>query len=133
MTYGPARAANMILTGRYPRTARTYVFDTGTIGNTNYVAIPFNSPNKAGAMVVANFLISPEAQYEAGKPDVLGQVTPLAFDRLPKVWQDRFAQIPRHESTLPADVLNKRKLPELQATWLTRIERDWVANVLQSR
>ena len=131
MTYGPGRAANMILTGRYPRTVRTYVFETGTIGNTNYVAIPFNSPNKAAAMVVANFLISPEAQYEAAKPDVLGQTVPLSIDRLSKVWQDRFAQLPRHEATLSPEVLNRRKLPELQAPWLLRIERDWIANVLQ--
>jgi putative spermidine/putrescine transport system substrate-binding protein len=131
MTYGPGRAANLILTGRYPRTTRTYVFDTGTIGNTNYVGIPFNAANKAGAMVLANFLISPEAQYEAAKPEVLGQVPALAIDKLPKVWQDRFAALPRHEATLPVEVLSRRKLPELQSSWLTRIERDWIANVLQ--
>jgi len=131
MTYGPGRASNLILTGKYPRTVRTFVFDTGTIGNTNYVAIPFNSAHKAGAMVVANFLISPEAQLEAAKPDVMAWLTPLAVSKLPKQWQDRFAALPRHEATLPASVLNARKLPELQATWLTRIERDWVANVLQ--
>ena len=131
MNYSPGRAANMIVTGRYPRSVRTYVFDSGTIGNTNYVAIPFNSPNKAGAMVVANFLISPEAQFEAAKPDVLGQVTPLSIQRLSKVWQDKFATLQRHEATLSPEILNRKKLPELQATWLTRIEKDWTTNVLQ--
>jgi len=131
MNYSPGRAANMIATGRYAKSVRTYVFDTGTIANTNYLGIPFNAANKAGAMVVANFLLSPEAQFEAAKPDVLGQVTPLAITRLPREWQEKFGSLPRHEATLPVEILSKRKLPEMQAPWLQRIERDWVTNVLQ--
>jgi putative spermidine/putrescine transport system substrate-binding protein len=129
--YGSGRAANNIATGRYPRTVRSHVFDTGTIGNTNYVAIAFNTPRKSAAMVLANLLLSPEAQYEAAKPEVLAQPTPLDIARLSKIWQDKFAGIPRHEATLPASVLGPRRLPEMQATWLQRIERDWIANVLQ--
>ena len=131
MNYSPGRAANMIATGRYPKSVRTFVFDTGTIGNTNYVAIPFNSSAKAGALVVANFLLSPEAQFEAAKPEVLGQMTPLAINKLPKPLVEKFGSLPRHEATLPAEILNKHKLPELQATWLQRIEKDWVTNVQQ--
>ena len=121
----------MIATVRYPKSERTYVFDTGTIVNTNYVAIPFNSSAKAGALVVANFLLSPEAQFEAAKPEVLGQMTPLAINKLPKPLVEKFGSLPRHEATLPAEILNKHKLPELQATWLQRIEKDWVTNVQQ--
>ena len=44
--------------GTYPKTTRSYGLSDGTIGNTNYVAIPINSPNKAAAMVVANILLS---------------------------------------------------------------------------
>ena len=38
---------NRIAEGTYTDTTRTFVFDNGTIGNTNYMAIAFNSPNKA--------------------------------------------------------------------------------------
>lgn len=130
MTYGPGNAANLIRQGRYPKTVRTAVFDTGTIANTNYLAIPFNSPNKAAAMVVANFLMTPEGQYEAAKPSVLGQITPLALDRLPTDWQERFAALPRDEATLPLEVRRKHRLPELQSPWLVHIEKDWQLNVL---
>jgi putative spermidine/putrescine transport system substrate-binding protein len=131
MTYSPGNAASLIRAGRYPRTVRTYVFKTGTIANTNYVAIPFNSPNKAAAMVVANFLATPEGQYEAAKPDVLGQVPVLSVDRLPANWRERFSQLPHDPATLPVSILTSHSLPELQSTWLLRIERDWIANVLQ--
>jgi len=131
MNYSPTHAANEVAKGVFPETTRTWVFDTGTIGNTNYVAIPYNSPNKAAAMVAANFLLSPEAQYEAAKPEVVGWSTPLDYAKLPKEWVDRFYALPRPESVLPADVLADRQLSELQSSWLTRIEDDWRANVLE--
>lgn len=131
MNYSPTHAANQIARGVYPETARTWVFDTGTIGNTNYVAIPYNSPNKAAAMVVADFLLSPEAQYEAAKPEVAGWSTPLSFAKLPKEWVDRFYALPRPEAVLPADELANKQLSELQSPWLTRIEADWTRYVLE--
>jgi putative spermidine/putrescine transport system substrate-binding protein len=51
MSYGQAHAANEIAKGHFPKVIRTWVFDSGTIGNTNYVAIPSNSPNKAAALL----------------------------------------------------------------------------------
>ena len=43
--------------GTYPDTVRTYGLTDGTIGNTNYTIIPFNSPNKAAALVLQNVLL----------------------------------------------------------------------------
>lgn len=131
MSYGPAHAANEIAKGHFPKTTRTWVFDAGTIGNTNYLAIPYNSPNKAAAMVAANFLLSPEAQYEAARPEVMGWSTPLTPSLLP---QDTLAQlngIARDPATLDGETLAKHKIAELQSTWLTRIEKDWRAEVLE--
>jgi putative spermidine/putrescine transport system substrate-binding protein len=131
MSYGPAHAANEIAKGHFPKTTRTWVFDSGTIGNTNYVAIPYNSPNKAAAMVLANVLLSPEAQLEAAKPEVMGWSTPLFPSLLPKETAAKFDAIPRDPSTLDNHSLSENKLSELQATWLTRIEKDWKAEVLE--
>ena len=39
-----------------PETVRTYVLDGGTIGNANFVAVPYNAAHKAGALVVASGL-----------------------------------------------------------------------------
>lgn len=131
MNYGPSHAASEIATGHFPKTTRTWVFDSGTIGNTNYLAIPFNSPNKAAAMLAADFLLSPDAQAEGAKPEVMGWSTPLAPSQLPKEAADKFNAIPRDPATLDGDTLAKHKLAELQATWLTRIEKDWKTEVLE--
>jgi len=131
MSYNPSGAANLVSQGRYPEGARTFVFDEGTIGNTHYVAIPFNASNKAAALVLANFLLSPEAQYQKADPENWGDLPVVSVGRLPDEWQTRFAELPRPPSVLSDDVLQAHRIPELQSRWLDAIERGWVENVLQ--
>lgn len=133
MTYNPAEASSLIAQGRYPETARTYVFNEGTIANTHYLAIAFNSAHKAGAMVVANFLLSPEAQHSKANPDNWGDLTTLDPALLPAEWQSKFADLPRGEATLPDAVLAAQRLPELGADWLTAIEKGWEEHVLNDQ
>lgn len=131
MAYNPAEAANLVAQGRYPETTRTFVFDSGTIGNTHYVAIPYNASHKAAAMVTADFLLSPEAQYRKALPSVWGDLPVLDISLLPADWRNAFATIPRAPSVLPPSVLNQAKLPELEAAWLGAIEEGWRENVLR--
>jgi putative spermidine/putrescine transport system substrate-binding protein len=131
MAYNPAEASSLIAQGKYPATARTFVFDTGTIANTHYLAIPYNSPHKAAAMVAANFLLSPEAQLSKADPNGWGDLPVLDPARLPVEFQQQFAALPRGPATLPDSELAAKRLPELQAAWLTAFEQGWETNVLQ--
>ena len=131
MAYNPAEAASLVENGRYPATTRTFVFDSGTIANTHYVAIPFNSDHKAAAMVVADFLLSPEAQLSKAQPGNWGDLPALDPALLPAEWQGQFAAIPRGEATLSAEELAAHSLPELQAPWITAFEQGWEQEVLQ--
>jgi putative spermidine/putrescine transport system substrate-binding protein len=131
MAYNPAEASSFIENGRYPATTRTFLFDSGTIANTHYVAIPYNAAHKAAAMVVANFLLSPEAQLSKAQPANWGDLPVLDPSLLPAAQQAQFAAIPRGAATLaPAD-LAAHRLPELQAAWVAEIEKAWVREVLQ--
>ena len=131
IAYNPSQAANLIAQGRYPESTRTFVFDEGTIGNTHYLAIAFNSPHKAAAMVLANLVLDPAAQFEKSKPDVWGDLPVVSIDRLPEEWQERFRTVDRGPAVLAPSVLGEHKLPELQATWLQAIEEGWINEVLQ--
>ena len=51
ISYAPFTVASGIADGTLKDTCQTFVFDKGNIGNTNYMAIAFDAPNKAGAMV----------------------------------------------------------------------------------
>ncbi len=129
ITYDPTNVGAFIDKGTFPKSTMTAVLQSGTIGNVNYVAIPYNSPNKAAAVVLANFLLSPEAQYQKAMPDVWGTTSVLDSTKLDKDWQDKFSKLPRHPAVVSADELAKHSLPELQAKWLTTIEDDWKKNV----
>jgi putative spermidine/putrescine transport system substrate-binding protein len=133
--YNPSAAANLIAQGRYPESTRTFVFREGavpgTIGNTHYIGIPFNSPHKAAAMVLADLVLSPEAQFEKSKSEVWGDLPVVVIDRLPTDWQERFRGLERPPSVLGPGELGRNKLPELQASWLEAIEEGWIENVLE--
>jgi putative spermidine/putrescine transport system substrate-binding protein len=131
MAYNPAEASSLVENGRYPETTRTFVFDSGTIANTHYVAIPYNSDHKAAAMVVANFLLSPAAQLSKAQPENWGDLPVLDPALLPADWQAPFAAIPRGTATLSTEELASARLPELQAPWLVAFEQGWQESVLQ--
>ncbi|KAA5603481.1 ABC transporter substrate-binding protein [Roseospira marina] len=123
-SFHPSDASSSIAQGLLPPTVRTFLFQGGTIGNAHFVAIPATASAKAGALVVAEFLLSPEAQAAKQHPDVWGDDTVLAMDRLPPEARARFDALPLGPATIP---LNARPptLPEPHPSWMTAIEAEW--------
>ena len=124
-SFNIGEASSAIAEGLLPESARTFVLDAGTIGNTHFVAIPFNAPHSEGAMVVANFLLSPEAQAHKSHPDVWGEQTVLSYGRLSDQQKALFDAVPRGVATLSEQDLGKT-LPEPHPSWMTRIEEAWL-------
>ena len=121
----PSEASTAIANFQLPDTVRTFVPEGGTIGNASFVAIPYNSGSKEGAMVVANMLLSPEAQLRAQDPDVLGYGTVLDMDALPADQAQAFADLDLGIATLsPADL--GAALPEPHASWSAAVEAAWI-------
>lgn len=131
MSYAPANASLQIREGVYPETVRTFVMDTGTLSNNNYVAIPFNAANPAGAMILANYLISPDFQLLLADPDRWGWEIPTDPSTWPPETQDQLRSYQRGEATLPVETLAERALPEPRADWVPVMEEGWVENVLE--
>ena len=124
LSFEPASASSAIAQGLLPATTRTYVLDGGTIGNTHFVAIPYNARAKEGAMVVADFLLSAEAQAHKQDPRVWGDFTVLAMDRLEPAARRRFDILPLGIATLPPAQLAPT-LAEPHPSWTARIEDAW--------
>lgn len=110
-----------------PPSARATVLRDGTIANAHFVGIPFNAPNPAGAMVVANFLLSPEAQLEKQKPEVWADGTVLDIARLPEPWRSRFTSAAADPRAVPRDTLTRYARPEVSPTYHERLHSDWRA------
>ena len=122
LTFNPNEAANEIAAKRLPASVQSWQFAKGTIGNTHFVAIPYNAPNKAGAQVVANFLLSPAAQARKADIDVWGDPTVLDVPRLPAADQALFKSAIR-----PGQLLKSAPtLPEPHASWVDALEKEWV-------
>jgi len=129
MSYGPAFASERIARGEYPATVRTFVFTSGTIGNYNYLAIPFNAANPTGALVVINHLMGVESLLDQSRR--LGITFPLDPARLSAAERDLVAALPRGPATLTTEELASHLLPEPAVRYLERLERDWRERVLQ--
>ncbi|WP_340116839.1 ABC transporter substrate-binding protein [Pelagibius sp. 7325] len=124
LSFNPAEASSAIANNLLPDTVRTFVFDKGTIGNTHFVAIPFNANAAEGAMVVADFLMSPKAQAVKQNPEAWGDPTVLSMAKLDPGQRHLFESLPQGIATLPPDKLGPTLL-EPHPTWMTRIEAEW--------
>lgn len=124
LAFNPARASAAIEAGELPDTVRTFVFDGGTIGNTHFVAVPFNAAGREAAMVVADFLMSPEAQLRKQDPRVWGDFTVLDVAALPDRDRAAFAALPLGIATLSPEELGP-VLPEPHPSWVGWLEAEW--------
>jgi len=111
--------------GILPPSSRALLLDEGTIANAHYLGIPFNAPNAAGAMVLADFLLSPEAQLEKQRGSVWGDGTVLEIARLPAPWPNRFTAAVSESGALPRDLLRSRARPEIDPRYHARLLEDW--------
>lgn len=128
---GPAIAEGLI-----PPTSRAFAFDDNMIGDFNYVAIPFNAPNKAAALVLANLILRPDRQALQVVPEngfglgfgidvnrVEDEMMVEALNEAVSNLGDGAADPARLAASLVADIA---------AEYQTAIEADWEANVLQN-
>lgn len=122
MTFNPNEAANEIAAKRLPATIRSWQFTGGTIGNTHFVAIPYNARAPEGAQVVANFLLTARAQARKADITVWGDPTVLDLARLTREERAEFpAQALPGQVGTPAPTL-----PEPHATWVDPVEKEWI-------
>jgi putative thiamine transport system substrate-binding protein len=122
--FNPSEASSGIANGELPDTVRSFVFPRGTLANTHFVAIPYNAAAKAGALVTADFLISPEAQLRKQDPKIWGDPTVLAVSKLPPEEKAGFEALDLGAATLKPDELGPA-LDEPHPSWMERLEIEW--------
>ena len=122
--FNPSNASSAIANNKLPDTVRSFTFSGGTLGNTHFLSIPYNANAKAGALVLANFLMGPDAQLRKQDSNIWGDPTILSMDKLPKTYSDAFAALDLGIATLsPADL--GPILLEPHPSWVSAIEKEW--------
>ncbi len=128
-TYGPGTVAGKVKKGQFPATTREAVPSVGNLANVSNIAIPANAAHRAAALVLANVLQDPHTQLALYQAE---QIYPaIDLTRTDQATRQRFAAVSTGPSVLSLDALTRNAQPELDSTYVTRIEKDWKTNVLQ--
>lgn len=118
LTFNPAHALQKVASGELPADSYSFGFSRGMIGNVHFVAIPANASASAGAKVVANFLLSPQAQIRKADPAVWGDPSVLDGGKLPATAAKQL------RAFTPSDTPDV--LPEPHAAWVNALEQEWL-------
>lgn len=118
LTFNPAHAQQKVASGELPADSYSFGFSRGMIGNVHFVAIPANASASAGAKVVANFLLSPQAQIRKADPAVWGDPSVLDGGKLPTTAAKQL------RAFTPSDTPDV--LPEPHAAWVNALEQEWL-------
>ena len=129
MSYNPIHALNKIKDGQFKDTTKTFIFEQGTISNTHYLTIPFNSQNDGAAMTLINYMISPEAQIAKYDPKYWGDGIALDLEKLDKLDKENIDKIDLGDSVLPLETIADKRIPEILAQYVEKIEEYWTENV----
>ncbi len=127
MSYDAAFVSSAVRKGQFPKSARPYVLGKGALQNTSYVTIPADAAHRAGALVLANLLLSPELQAAKQAPSSLGNPTVLDLARLG-------AKRKLFEGTTAGPYLLTdlgTPVPELAADKVAPLEQRWTREVLR--
>jgi putative thiamine transport system substrate-binding protein len=125
IAFNPTDASSAIARGELPDTVRTYIHEEGTLANVHFLAIPFNAASPEGAKLVANFMLSPEAQLHKADSRVWGDPTVLSMPKLSAEFRQAFASLPRGVATL-SDADLGRTRAEPHPSWVLRLEAAWI-------
>lgn len=130
--YNEARAESLIKDGNFPKSTKSFIMDSGSIGNTHFLTVPFNSPNKAGAMAAINYLLSPEAQLTKYDSTYWGENITLDPTKLSEEDRAKLESMDRGASVLPAEVLAEKNLPEVDAKYVNWLKEHWINEVVKT-
>jgi putative spermidine/putrescine transport system substrate-binding protein len=128
MSYAPYSVTVNIEKGIYPATARSFLFDSGMIGNTSYIAIAANAPHKAAAMVAINEIIS--AEMQATQFSNLKTLPIVDYNKLSDEEKALFDSVDVGKGALSQDELLEKRVPEMPANLVPIIEEIWQEEVV---
>ena len=97
----------------------------GSLSNTHFVAIPYNASHINGAKLVANFMLSIDAQAKKQQPHIWGDRTVLDLSLLSEHQAHLFTQPNPHPSSLISTVQSPA-LAEPHPSWVKVINHGWL-------
>nr|WP_259364458.1 MULTISPECIES: ABC transporter substrate-binding protein [unclassified Colwellia] len=124
-TFSAAQVPAAVERYNLPQNTRSFVMQDGSLSNIHFIAIPYNAANSDAAKVVANFMLSVEAQAKKQQAKIWGDSTVLDVSQLSQQEQLLFSIEQQHPSALP--VSSKiTALSEPHPSWSILLTREWL-------
>jgi putative spermidine/putrescine transport system substrate-binding protein len=120
-----------VLNGLYPKSTRGYAWENGTIKNSNYLGVLYNAPQKAGAMQVIDFLLSPEAQLKKADVNGMNSNTVLDIESLPAEWKEKFKKVAKRQFGPEMKELEQNAIAEPAPEYMIRLYEDFRKQVIE--
>ncbi|MEO5912035.1 MAG: ABC transporter substrate-binding protein [Pelobium sp.] len=119
--------------GLFPKTTIAYVLKPGSIHNSSYLAIPYNAPNKEGALVVINYLISPEAQIE--KSDIKNSGGTPIFDvaKLTPELKAKYEALEKPKYGMTEEEALSKAIVEPHSLYMIKVAQDFRKKVIEGK
>jgi putative spermidine/putrescine transport system substrate-binding protein len=133
LSYTQAHAQGKIAEGLYPATVKSFVLTDGSLANTHFVAVAFNAPHAAAAVVLANLLLDPALQLSKNQPDHWGDFTVLDPTKLSDADRKAFADLPLGAATVPVATLAATARSEPSPAVVEALEKGWKDHVLHGQ
>ncbi|POG20693.1 ABC transporter substrate-binding protein [Aeromonas veronii] len=112
ISFNPQEAQSAAQIGALPPSVEAVAMEKGALTNSHFLAISFNANARAGAKVVANFLLSPAAQARKANPAFWGDPSVLRADTLP-------------DSAKGQPALRFKAVAEPHPSWQLKLEAAW--------
>ena len=123
--FGMYGTATNIENGTFSETTENIIFPTsGMIKNKNFIGVPANSPNPAAAMVLVNYLSSPENQIS--KLATIGYNLGVDADLLSAEQQAEATEVAPSLAGITLEELGQATVPDTNASLIDIIETTWI-------
>ncbi len=129
--FGEGGFEDKVKSGLFPVSTRGYGWKSGMIKNSNYLGILHNAPEKAAAMLVINFLISPEAQFAKSNADEMDSNTIISYEKLPDEWKKKFDEAPKRKYAPTMEDLSQFAMAEPAPEYMIRLFEDFRSQVIE--
>lgn len=126
--FGMYGTATNIENGTFSVTTENIIFpSSGMIKNKNFIGVPANAPNPAAAMVLANYLSSPENQIS--KLGAIGYNLGVDGDLLSAEDQEAATGVAPSLAGVTLEQLGEATVPDTNASLIDIIETTWIEYV----
>jgi putative spermidine/putrescine transport system substrate-binding protein len=128
--FGLFNTTTAIESGKFPESAQNILFpEEGMIKNKNFIAIPVNAPHPAAALVLANYLASPENQIS--KLETIGYPLGIDPELLGSEEQQYALEAAPSLAGLNFEALAGATVPDTNASLVDIIETVWAEYIGQ--